>query len=195
MSTCTADDRTLIHRCRCGDRDAFAELVRRYERFAVGIALHVLRDPHLAGDVAQDVFLKVHRALNTLREDRNLRAWIGSIAHKTAVDYLRRSRRQSLSLEAILESSTNEIPEPRCNGNADGVSRAVRELLMRVFRAFDGLPLKYQTILYLRDIRGRSIGEIQTRLGLSRTATLTRLCRARKTLRRRVAQWSGAPAP
>ena len=51
----------LVSRARRGDGAAFAELIRRHERLALGVAYGVLHDPQLAGDVVQEAFLKAWR--------------------------------------------------------------------------------------------------------------------------------------
>src|SRR6476659_2078522 len=71
------DERALIERCRSGTDDtAFAELVDRYKDLVYGMVLRLVPDRSHADDLAQDVFLKVHRGLPYFRGEARLSTWI-----------------------------------------------------------------------------------------------------------------------
>src|SRR6476619_7375691 len=71
------DEHALIQRCRSGTDDAaFGELVGRYKDLVYGMVLRLAPDRSLADDLAQDVFLKIHRGLPYFRGDARLSTWI-----------------------------------------------------------------------------------------------------------------------
>src|SRR4051794_11669385 len=70
------DERELIERCRAGDDIAFSELVDRYKNLVFAIVSRMVSDRNLADDLAQEVFLKVHRGLPYFRGDARLSTWI-----------------------------------------------------------------------------------------------------------------------
>src|SRR3954447_24624848 len=70
------DERALIERCRAGDDIAFSELVDRYKNLVYAIVSRMISDRSTADDLAQEVFLKVHRGLPYFRGDARLSTWI-----------------------------------------------------------------------------------------------------------------------
>src|SRR3954462_2081961 len=71
------DERTLLERCRSGQDDAaFAELVERYKDLVFGLVHRLTRDRAEADDMAQEVFLKIHRGLPYFRGEAKLSTWI-----------------------------------------------------------------------------------------------------------------------
>src|SRR3954470_55665 len=70
------DERALIERCRAGDDIAFSELVDRYKNLVFAIVSRMVGDRTQADDLAQEVFLKVHRGLPYFRGDARLSTWI-----------------------------------------------------------------------------------------------------------------------
>src|SRR6187397_1337277 len=78
------DERELIERCRTGDDTAFAELVDRYKDLVYGLIYRMVADRGLADDLAQDVFLKVHRGLPYFRGEAKLSTWIYRIARNVS---------------------------------------------------------------------------------------------------------------
>ena len=71
------DEHALIQRCRSGTDDAaFGELVARYKDLVYGLVLRLALDRSLADDLAQDVFLEIHRGLPYFRGEARLSTWI-----------------------------------------------------------------------------------------------------------------------
>jgi RNA polymerase sigma-70 factor (ECF subfamily) len=70
------DERALIERCRSGDDRAFGELVDRYKDLVYGLVWRMTSERSRVDDMAQDVFLKVHRGLPYFRGEAKLSTWI-----------------------------------------------------------------------------------------------------------------------
>src|ERR1700690_4138769 len=79
-----------------GDRRAFEELVRRYEREIFNYLRKYLGDQHLAEDAFQATFLQLHRKCRQFEPGRALRPWLYRIAANQANDLLRRNRRHKI---------------------------------------------------------------------------------------------------
>jgi len=93
-------DEQLIASYRKGQREAFAVLVRRYQRELYGYLVRYLGDSSLAEDVFQNTFLQVHTKLGMYEAGRRVRPWLYTIATNQAIDALRRNgRHQALSLD------------------------------------------------------------------------------------------------
>src|SRR5438128_1815056 len=100
------DERELIERCRTGDDLAFAELVDRYKNLVYGMVYRMVPDRALADDLAQEVFLKVHRGLPYFRGDARLSTWIYRIVANVCVQT--RARRVELQLETGADRAPRE---------------------------------------------------------------------------------------
>ena len=105
-----ARDRRLA-RARAGDLDAFAELVRHHQRLVFAIACRMLDDRAAAEDLAQDVFVQLHRHLATIESDAHLASWLRRVVTHRAIDAVReRKRRPVTPLDAIAEPAVATPP-------------------------------------------------------------------------------------
>jgi RNA polymerase sigma-70 factor, ECF subfamily len=106
-----ARDRRLA-RARGGDLDAFADLVRHHQRLVFGIACRMLADRAAAEDLAQDVFVQLHRHLATIESDAHLGSWLRRVVTHRAIDAVReRKRRPVTPLDAVAEPVTAAVTE------------------------------------------------------------------------------------
>src|ERR1700731_4083827 len=84
------DDRALIERAQSGDREAFEELVHRYDRDVLRIALNVLHKTEDARDVYQEAFLKIYKNLPRFRFECSFYTWMYRVVTNVCLDHLRR---------------------------------------------------------------------------------------------------------
>ncbi len=106
-----ARDRRLA-RARGGDLDAFAELVRHHQRLVFGIACRMLDDRAAAEDLAQDVFVQLHRHLTTIESDAHLGSWLRRVVTHRAIDAVReRKRRPVTPLDTVAEPTSAPVSE------------------------------------------------------------------------------------
>ena len=111
------DDAALIDRCRSGDGEAWAALVRRYQRIVYAIAMRTGADEHAAADVFQTVFSRLHEHLPRLTQPERLQAWIVTTAKREALR-VRQINRRTVSLtraddgdgDAIEDSFADDAP-------------------------------------------------------------------------------------
>src|SRR5262245_4302999 len=95
-----APERALIERCRAGDDDAFRELVDRYKNLVFALIARTVQDRARAEDLAQDVFLRVHRGLPYFRGEARLSTWIYRIVANVVVQDQSRAA-PTVSLDAL----------------------------------------------------------------------------------------------
>ncbi len=89
---------SLVARCRSGDQDAWAQLVRMYSRYVFAICQQGFRLSEAdADDVFQDVFVRVYEHLNDIRDDASMRAWIGQVTRRLCLDRLRAAKRSPIT--------------------------------------------------------------------------------------------------
>ena len=82
-----------------------------------GLIVRMVRERELAEDLAQEVFLKAYRALDTYDHQRKFSSWLFKIAHNSTIDHLRRSEIQTVPLEA---ESTDDRGLAACHGYRSG---------------------------------------------------------------------------
>ena len=85
-----ADEQTLIREAQAGNRAAFEELVHRYDREVLRLALNLLRRPEDARDVYQESFLKIYKNLHQFRFECSFYTWVYRIVTNVCLDHLRR---------------------------------------------------------------------------------------------------------
>jgi RNA polymerase sigma-70 factor (ECF subfamily) len=92
-----SDEKLLLEYRQHGDRPAFEELVRRYEKELYGYLRHYLGDAEMAEDVFQQTFLQVHLKCDQFEADRKLRPWLYAVATNQAIDFQRRNGRHHMA--------------------------------------------------------------------------------------------------
>jgi len=163
-------DAELVNTVLDGEKEAFAVLVKRYERPVRAVALDVLCDYHLAADVSQEAFVKAYEQLAGLRNPEAFGAWLMKIAHRHALD----SARQKLK-ESQLEIKTSELIE-----NPDG---QLDEEKQRLLAAVVKLPRSEKQVVMLRYLGDNSVKDVADIVGRSVGTVTKQLSRAHKRLR------------
>ena len=178
------DDKSLVESARRGDRGAFETLVKRYEAKVYHLAYGFVQDPATADDLAQDVFVKVYCHLSKFKFESEFGTWLYRIAVNHIKDHLRKiGRRREVSLQEIAEGRlAAEDPAP-----GREAERLAEERRAAVHKALRTLPPKYGVILTLRDVRGLSYEDIAAILKISPGTVDSRLFRARRQLRKKMA--------
>lgn len=168
-------DLALVERYLHGDRDAFTELVVRYQRPIYNAAFWILRSADDASDIAQDVFLKVAEHLDEYDSHRKFFSWIYRIAVNESLNLLRRNGHQEWLDDEI------DIPGP---DSANPESQATdAERSRHIQRALMKLSVNDRTVLMLRHFSDCSYDEIAGILELDEKTVKSRLFEARHRLR------------
>ncbi len=181
MDTITNDE-LLWQGVRKGDRDAFGQIVERYQSLVCSVAYAGLGEVAGSQDVAQEAFVAAWRQRDDLREPARLRAWLCGIARTMTANIRRKDRRRGGvpdSLDLIQEPATTD-DDPL----AQAVSREEEVLLWRAIRA---LPESYRESLVLFYREDQSIAQVAIQLDLSQETVKQRLSRGRSMLRAELA--------
>jgi RNA polymerase sigma-70 factor (ECF subfamily) len=144
-----------------------------WEKCNAGIRRFVERrvsDPSAVDDMLQDVFLKIHSRIQTLKNDARLEAWVYRIARNTLIDYYR-NRKPALPLP---EDIADPPREPRAA--LVNLADCVRPMIER-------LPDRYRESVLLSELEGITQAEIARRQGLSLPGVKSRVQRGRKKLK------------
>lgn len=153
----------MVHYKR-GDRDAFAELVRRYQRSLFNFALRYLGDKEAASEVTQETFLRVVKRSADFKHESRFSTWLFSIARHLCIDELRRlkhRRHQSFEGTQDEQSEFTLRPSALASSPQDGERRAATlEIRDCIVRAVDCLPEDQKEVFLLRELGGIPFAEI-----------------------------------
>lgn len=178
-------DEWLVERCReSADEAAFAELVRRYRGPVFRLAVSILGQEFApdAEDVAQDVMLRIHRALASFRGEAKFSSWVYRITFNQALNVKARVRYRAphLSDQALAAVPTQDR-DPYDRLENDRRQQAVLALV-------EDLPEVYQSALRLHYWLGESVSGIAALLDVPENTVKSYLHRARRLLHARLAE-------
>jgi RNA polymerase sigma-70 factor (ECF subfamily) len=194
-------DQYIVERARQGDHEAFSAIFEEYGRPVAGYLFRLLGDREAAGDLSQETFLKAYRGLMRLSADEvgpdfNLSAWLFTIAHHNAMDYLRRNKRRGSPIAALswLEfgrfrngsGGAVMVEERQETGQGNpgemGEENMAEQVALgdAVGRALGRLAKEHAACLILHYHQGFSYVEAAEILGLPLTTFKMRLYRARQ---------------
>jgi RNA polymerase sigma-70 factor (ECF subfamily) len=157
----------------------FEERVADSSTLAFRVALGVLRRREDAEDVAQDAFLRAHRAFGSLRDRDRFRAWLVRTAFRLALDRLRGEKRRARREDAVAVEASGPVASVE-----DELARQqVRE---RVAEAVEALPEKLRIVTVLAAIQEHDVASVARLLELPEGTVKSRLHLARKALAERL---------
>jgi RNA polymerase sigma-70 factor (ECF subfamily) len=186
--TLADDDAGFVARCRRGDTEAFAVLVRRHQKKMLNVAFRMIGDYDEACDVVQEAFLAAYRAIGKFRGDARFSTWLCGIVLNHARSHMTqktaRSRREAGSLDDPVKSKDGSFLNEPLSQEGTIVERLEkRELEAKVQECIGSLDGEQREVLVLRDIQGFSYKEIGVLLKLPDGTVKSRLFRARNTLK------------
>lgn len=179
MGLSDSSDQDLIRRAKDGDRRAFGELVRRYQRKVYALCFRLGGGHDVADDLTQEAFIKAFQAIASFDESFPFQAWIFRIASNNAINFLKRQKFQVSGEEGdlILEQQTSPHSDDNPHQN---LSR--REMDERYQAAVNNLPEDFRIVFVLRMHEDLRYEEIAARLKISVGTVMSRLHRARQRL-------------
>ena len=173
------EDFEVILDVLAGNRNSYAEIVRKYEGKVRGYCMSMLSDLAAAEDAAQEIFIKAYQSLSGFRGNSSFSTWLYRISANYCTDVLRKTaRKKTESWDALLEKEGEKAealfsapPEARNAEHAELTSKLLEQL-----------PEKSRTMLVLREIHGLSYQELAETLDCSIDSVKSRLKRARQEL-------------
>jgi RNA polymerase sigma-70 factor (ECF subfamily) len=183
------EEQLLVDRCRRGDRESFAQLMRLHEKQIYNFTYRMLGSEGEAEDLTQDIFIAAFQGIRSFRGEAKFSTWLYRIALNQArnrIKYLsrrnffaRQRRRTDYGVNIVSES-----PE----GLADSAPTPeqwtmTKDLAVQVQECLNQIPPQARQILVLRDIQGFSYDEMSEMLSLKPGTVKSRLHRARAAMR------------
>lgn len=179
-------DAEVVRATRCGDHEAFAEIVDSYQRRLFGLVLMMVREAAGAEEVTQDAFVRAYTHLDTYDDRRPFYPWLAAIAVRLAQNWLRAHgrtvRREGTALEDVVEPGGHPLA---LTSLIDG------ERTTGLWAAVAALSSGERTavLLYYRD--QLPVRDIAHALGVTTGTIKTLLFRARRHLRERLQSTEG----
>jgi RNA polymerase sigma-70 factor (ECF subfamily) len=188
------DDRALVVEAQVGNRAAFEELVHRYDRDVLRLALNLMKRPEDARDVYQEAFLKVYRNLHRFRFECSFYTWLYRIVTNVCLDHLRRR-------QARPEDQSPEPSYGRDGQHGEGITdfferqRELRptldpertlfglEIKARIAVAMQRLSPRERIVFEMKHYQGLKLRAIGDALGTTEETVKNSLFRATRKLR------------
>lgn len=178
----------LIQRCLRGDQAAWDLIVRQYWRKVFNVAYKFVGKHDEAEDLAQDIFLKIFKSLDTFDRRANFQTWLISVSRNLCIDHYRSVRKERETIDRDVDA--NELaPAAREPGPIAALEQADRVALLR--KALAALPDTLRTAVLMRDIQELSYQEIADKLRLPEGTVKSRINRGRTELARQVKKLRG----
>jgi len=173
-------DEELVVLCLQGKREAFAELVQRYERQIFSLAYRLTNNYDDAGDLTQDVFLHLFRVLDKFDGSRRFFPWMYRIATNVCYNFLKKRPKESYSLDNVIDF----IPRLPDHYSQPEDYFEIKEVQETVHKAIAELPENFRIPMVLRYLEDMSYQQISEAMGLPVSTIETRLYRGRLLLQK-----------
>ncbi|MGH9772269.1 MAG: RNA polymerase sigma factor [Candidatus Acidiferrales bacterium] len=180
-----------IHRAQKGDEEAFGLLIDRYQRRIFSLVFHLVRQQGDVEDLAQEIFIKIFRAIRSYNFRASFGAWVSRVAVNHCYDYLRRQRGSKLSYYWQLPDERRKMLEAGMGGGEAHGPNVEEEVVLKdlVAKLLDRAPPEDRTVLILKEIENRSVEEIGETLNWTPSKVKVRLHRARKRMLADLKRW------
>ncbi|MBN1663050.1 MAG: sigma-70 family RNA polymerase sigma factor [Deltaproteobacteria bacterium] len=190
------DDAAIVARCRQGDTEAFAFLVRRHQKKMLNVVYRMIGNYDEACDIVQEGFLSTYRAIGKFRGDAQFSTWLCGIMMNHARTHLQQRalhlRRTALSLDDPVKSKDGGLSAETSSQEASVVEKIEKhQLAAKVQECIGQLDGEQREVIVLRDIQGFSYDDIGATLKIPPGTVRSRLFRARQELKERLLQAVG----
>lgn len=176
------DEADLVARAKAGDRDAFGELVRRYQKRVYRVARRMCRTDEDAWDVTQDTFVRAMKAMPGFDTRYRFFTWIYRIATNLSINLSEKRRRRS---EVEFDEEYGAEGE-QCVEDTAASQASASELADAIRKAVERLSPPLRSVFVLRVDQELSYSEISETLGIALGTVMSRLSRARSEVRKSV---------
>jgi len=185
-----AEEHELVRKAQAGDRLAFEDLIRRYDREVLRLAMNLVRRPEDARDIYQEGFLRAYRNLHRFRFECSFYTWLYRIVTNVALDHLRRrTTRREEQAPALLEKDGGAAQDffdrqPELHAGSNPEKRLLgQELGQHIQEAMKALSPRERMVFELKHYQGLRLRAIGDMLGTSEDTVKNSLFRATRKLR------------
>ncbi len=170
-------DQDLVEVVCKGDKELFAEIIRRYQAKLLRYATYIVGDADAGADIVQESFIKTYINLNSFNKNKKFSSWIYRIVHNSAIDFLNKNKRQRPMNPDIEYDSGVNLEETYIKN----------EIMSHAHDCLNEMPLIYKVPLSLYYLEEKSYEEISDILRIPTATVGTRISRA-KTIMKKICQ-------
>ena len=178
MESVETSDASLVTGSLAGNREAFSQIVARYQTLICSLAYSSTGSLSQSEDLAQETFIAAWKQLGSLREPHKLRPWLCRIARNLTCDALRQQGREPIHRAETLDE-TPELHSPGASPVGQAISNEEESLMWRLLET---IPPDYREPLVLFYREGQSVEKVAAALDLSEETVRQRLSRGRVIL-------------
>jgi RNA polymerase sigma-70 factor (ECF subfamily) len=178
-------DESLMEAVASGNYEAFEELVRRYQNFALGVAHKLVNNPDRAEELAQQAFLKILRNAENYEATASFRTYLGRVVSRLCYDA--NEKNKPTLRDPFQEKKRNE----RDKNPLNEVLKEERK--QKIQSALDQLPERQRTAIVLQSFEDFTYEQIATSMDTTTKAVERLLSRARQTLRSELSDLNETP--
>jgi RNA polymerase sigma-70 factor, ECF subfamily len=185
-----AEEQALVRKAQAGDRLAFEEIVRRYDRDVLRLALNLVKRPEDARDIYQEGFMRAYRNLHRFRFECSFYTWLYRIVTNVALDHLRRRTTRREEQAPALPEADGGVPrdffdrQPEVRASANPEKQLLgQELGRHIEEAMKRLSPRERMVFELKHHQGLRLRAIGDLLGTSEDTVKNSLFRATRKLR------------
>lgn len=175
-------DIELITKTMAGDQSAYADLVKRHQRFVFTLALRFTKNREDAEEVAQDCFIKAYRSLDSFKKESKFSTWLYTIVYTTAMTSLRKKRLDTASIDD--EGIHIQLAQASSGYDVNNAENRSRSFYLN--QAIEQLSADDAAIITLFYKGEQSIEEIAQTLDIEANSVKVRLFRARQRLKEKL---------
>lgn len=175
-------DIELIEQTLAGNQSAYADLVKRHQRFVFTLAMRFAKGREDAEEIAQDCFVKAYRSLSSFQGQSKFSTWLYSIVYTTAMTFLRKKRIATDSIDD--EHTFIQVEHHESGYDTDNVENKSRSFYLN--QAIEQLLPDDATIITLFYRGEQSLEEIAQTLGMEANTVKVKLFRARQRLKEKL---------
>ena len=178
-----AEDSRLIAAAIAGEQDAYRALMKKYHDPICNLLYRMIREKDEVEDLAQEAFIKAFQSLASFNEEYAFSTWLFKIATNNCIDYIRKRKLQTFSIDKPIESKDGEysfeIPDSTYEPDRDLIAGQRARLLEEAIRS---LPPKYRTVIVMRHSEEKDYQQIAKELRLPIGTVKAHIFRAREML-------------
>ena len=175
-------DIELISKVLDGDKPAYAQLIKRHQRFVFTLALRFSKSREDAEEISQDCFIKAYRALHTFKQTSKFSTWLYRIVYTTSMTFLRKKRLDTQSIDE--ESSIIQLESCISDLSSNEVEHKSKMVFVNL--AISRLLPDDAAIITLFYQGEQSLEEIGQTLGMEANTVKVKLHRARHRLKEKI---------
>lgn len=181
------EDSLLIKRALGGDQKAFLKIRQKYHETIFRLISRMVHDREEVEDLTQEAFIKAFTSLTSFDEEYAFSTWLFKIASNNSIDYIRKRKLRTFSIDKPLESDDNdysfELPDTELEPDQELIAAQRKKMLEE---AMSSLPTKYRQVIIMRHVDEREYREIAKALKLPLGTVKAHIFRARELLYKRL---------